>query len=48
MECEDNLGLGPVDRSEIQMLAGVNRHHDHTLGIREESAGGDTNGYHSH
>jgi hypothetical protein len=25
MECEENLGLGTVDRSEIQVLIGVNR-----------------------
>ena len=48
MECEENLGLGTVDRSEIQMFTGENRHHDHTLGIREGSANGDTKGYHSH
>ena len=30
-----------VDRSEIQvLLAGVSRHHDHSLGIREGSADG--------
>ena len=48
MEREENLGLGMVDRSEIQVLTGVNRHHGHTLGIRETSAEGDTKGYHSH
>lgn len=47
-ECEENLGLGTVDRSEIQMLTGVNRHHGHTLVIREGSADGGTKGYHSH
>ena len=48
MECEENLSLGTVDRSEIQVLTGVNRHHGHTLGIREGSADGDTKGYLSH
>ena len=48
MECEENLGLGTVDRSEIQVLTGVYRHHGYTLGLREGSADGDTNGYHSH
>ena len=37
-----------VDRSEIQVLTGVNRHHGHTLGIREGSADGDMRGYSLH
>jgi hypothetical protein len=37
-----------VDRSEIQVLTGVNRHHDYTLGIREGSADGGTKGYQLH
>ncbi|TKS60126.1 MAG: hypothetical protein EWM73_03202 [Nitrospira sp.] len=48
MECEENLGLGTVDRSEIQVLTGANRHHSYTLGIREGSADGDTKGERSH
>ena len=48
MECEESLGLGMVDRREIQVLTGVNRHHGYTLGIREGSADGGTEGYHSH
>jgi hypothetical protein len=48
MECEESLGLGTVNRSEIQVLTGVIRHHNHTLGFREGSADGDTKGYRSH
>jgi hypothetical protein len=48
VECKENLGLGTADRSEIQVLTGTNRHHDHTLGIREGSADGDIKGFHSH
>lgn len=48
MECEESLGLGTVDRSEIQVLTNVNRHHGHTLGIREGSADVGTKGYHPH
>jgi len=48
MECEENLSLGTVNRSEVQVVTGVNRHHGHTLGIREGSADGGTEGYHSH
>jgi hypothetical protein len=35
VECEENLCLKMVERSEIQVLIRVNRHHNHTLGIRE-------------
>ena len=48
MECEENLGLGTMDGNEIQVLTGVNRHYDYTVGIREGSADGGTKGYHSH
>jgi hypothetical protein len=48
IECEESLGQGTVDRSEIQMLTGANRYHGYTLGIREGSADGDTKGDHSH
>jgi len=46
MECKESLGLGTVDRSEIQVLKGVNRHHGYILGIREGSADSGTKGYH--
>ena len=48
MEGKENLDLGVVDRSEIQVLTGVDRHRAHTLDIQEGSADGDTKGYHSH
>ena len=48
MEREEYLGLGTVDRSEIQVLTGVNWHHGHALGFREGLVDGDTKGYHSH
>jgi hypothetical protein len=44
MECEENLGMGTMDRSEIQVLTGVNRLHGLSLGIREGSADSNTNG----
>lgn len=44
MECEESLGLGTVDRSEIQVLRSMNRLHGLILGIREGSADGDTKG----
>jgi hypothetical protein len=48
MEFEESLGLGTVDRSEMQVVRGVNRHHGLILGIREGSADGDTKGERSH
>jgi hypothetical protein len=48
MECEEDLGLGTVDRSETRVLTSMNRHHVHPLGIQEGSADGDTKGHLSH
>jgi hypothetical protein len=47
VECEESLSLETVERSEIQVLIRVNRHHNYTLGIREGSADRDMKGYHS-
>ena len=44
MGCEEDLGLGTVDRSEMQVLTGVNRLYSYTLGIREGSADGGRKG----
>ena len=48
MEREENLVLVMVSRSEIQVLAGGNRHYGHTSGIQKGSADGDTKGCYSH
>ena len=44
--CASASGAG--QRSEIQVLTGVNRLHSYTLGIREGSVDDGTKGYHSH
>lgn len=44
--CASASGAG--QRSEMQVLTGVNRLHGYTLGIREGSVDDGTKGYHSH
>ena len=44
MECEENLILGTMNKSEIQVLTGVDRLHGLILCIQEGSTDGDTKG----
>jgi hypothetical protein len=44
MECQETLILGAIDKSEIQVLSGVDRLHGLNLTIQEGSADGDTKG----